>query len=94
MADETSGLDASRGHHLPSIATRSLQSYAGLEEGTVHRARPLIPGTWAENPEVFLRDSKRETEGRQRERGGGEGKRKLTAERGIWESVARNSVVA
>lgn len=93
MAHETSGLDASRGHPLPSIATRSLQSYPGLEEGTVHRARPLIPGTWAENPEVFLRDSKRETEGRQRERGG-EGKRKLTAERGIRESVARNSVVA
>lgn len=77
---------------LPLIATSSLLPYTGEEEGTVHRARPLIPGTWAENTQVFLRDSKRETEGRQPERGGGEGKRKLTAERGTHETVARNSV--
>lgn len=63
----------------------------GEEEGTVHRARPLIPGTWAENTEVFLRDSKEKLRGGNVREEEGE---KETAERGTRETVARNSVVA
>lgn len=47
-----------------------------------YRARPLIPGTWAGDTQVSLRDSRKETEGQQPERGEGKEEKNPTAERG------------
>lgn len=69
------GAPAPRAPPVPSCPTHGRRK-------APQRARPLIPGTWAGNTQVSLRDSRRETERQRPERGEGKEGRAPTAEPG------------